>query len=133
MARSVVVAATSDESALLRRQAAFVAMATAEYFRDQGKSVLLVMDSVTRLAMAQREIARLRELDNPPVGDVHARGNDQAVDEFRTGNSESLVGHQRDLGPRPFGGPVQQFLDLARAGVRVNPDPHRSVPHPVRS
>ena len=56
MKRSVVVAATSDMPAPLRIRAAFVALAVAEYFRDQGKSVLLVMDSVTRLAMAQREI-----------------------------------------------------------------------------
>ena len=55
-ARSVVVAATSDRPALLRVRACFVALAVAEYFRDQGKDVLLVMDSATRLAMAQREI-----------------------------------------------------------------------------
>lgn len=54
--RSVVVAATSDRPAPLRIRACFVAMAVAEYFRDQGARVLLVMDSVTRLAMAQREI-----------------------------------------------------------------------------
>jgi flagellum-specific ATP synthase len=54
--RSVVVVATSDLPAPLRIRAAFVAVAVAEYFRDGGKSVLLVMDSVTRLAMAQREI-----------------------------------------------------------------------------
>ncbi len=56
MARSVVIAATSDRPAPLRVRACFVALAVAEYFRDQGANVLLVMDSVTRLAMAQREI-----------------------------------------------------------------------------
>ena len=52
----MVVAATSDAPAPLRIRAAFVALAAAEYFRDRGRSVLLVADSVTRLAMAQREI-----------------------------------------------------------------------------
>ena len=56
LARSVVVVATSDMPAPLRIRAGWVAIAISEYFRDQGKSVLLVMDSVTRLAMAQREI-----------------------------------------------------------------------------
>jgi flagellum-specific ATP synthase len=54
--RSVVVCATSDRPAPLRVRACFVALAVAEYFRDQGANVLLIMDSVTRLAMAQREI-----------------------------------------------------------------------------
>jgi flagellum-specific ATP synthase len=56
LARSVVVVSTSNEPALLRVQAASTATAVAEYFRDQGKDVLLLMDSLTRFALAQREI-----------------------------------------------------------------------------
>ncbi|MEX2213100.1 MAG: FliI/YscN family ATPase [Phycisphaeraceae bacterium] len=56
MKRSVVVCATSDEPALLRIRAAVVATAVAEYFRDQGLNVLLLMDSVTRLCQAQRQV-----------------------------------------------------------------------------
>jgi len=56
MARSVVVVATSDEPALMRRNAAYLTLALAEYFRDQGKSVLCMIDSITRFAMSQRDI-----------------------------------------------------------------------------
>jgi flagellum-specific ATP synthase len=54
--RSVIVCATSDKPALVRLKGAFTATAIAEYFRDQGKKVILMMDSVTRFAMAQREV-----------------------------------------------------------------------------
>lgn len=54
--RSVIVCATSDRPALVRLKGAFTATAIAEYFRDQGKKVILMMDSVTRFAMAQREV-----------------------------------------------------------------------------
>ncbi|MBI9081812.1 MAG: FliI/YscN family ATPase, partial [Pseudodesulfovibrio sp.] len=56
MARSVLVVATSDKSPLIRMRAAYAATAIAEFFRDKGKDVLLMMDSVTRFAMAGREV-----------------------------------------------------------------------------
>jgi flagellum-specific ATP synthase len=56
LARSVVVVATSDETALMRRQAGYLTLAIAEYFRDCDQHVLLLMDSITRFAVAQREI-----------------------------------------------------------------------------
>ena len=65
LAKSVLVLATSDESPLLRRQAAYVTMAVAEYFRDENKDVLCMMDSITRFAMAQREIAL--SIGEPPA------------------------------------------------------------------
>src|SRR5262249_57883087 len=57
MARSVVFVSTSDEPPMMRVRAALAAAAAAEYFRDRGKDVLFMMDSVTRVAMALREVA----------------------------------------------------------------------------
>lgn len=76
MARSVIVTATSDQSALMRRRCALSAMAVAEHFRDQGLHVLLLTDSVTRFAEAHREVAlaggEIASLRGYPPSTAHA-------------------------------------------------------------
>ena len=87
LARSVVVVATSDTPALVRIKGAMVATAIAEYFRDRGLKVMLMMDSVTRFAMAQREVGLA--IGEPPATKGHAvgiRASSEALE--RSGTSE---------------------------------------------
>lgn len=88
MKRSVLVVATSDQPAMLRLKCAMAATAIAEYFRDQGKDVLLMMDSLTRFAMAQREIGLAS--GEPPVARGYTPSIYTAMPKLleRTGNFE---------------------------------------------
>src|SRR5260370_27029702 len=85
MAKSVVVVATSDQTPLMRVRAAQVAITIADAFRDHGANVLLMMDSLTRLAMAQRELGLA--LGEPPS----ARGYTPAVFRLLAGTGERLA------------------------------------------
>ena len=89
--KSVLVVACSDESALMRRQAVYTATTIAEYFCQQGKNVLLFMDSITRFAMAQREISL--SLGEPPT----ARGYTPSVFSLLPGIIER-TGNFKDQG-----------------------------------
>lgn len=88
MARSVLVVATSDETAMMRSKCAIVATAISEYFKDKGKSVLLMMDSLTRFAMAQREVGLA--IGEPPVSRGYTPSIYTALPKLleRTGNFE---------------------------------------------
>jgi flagellum-specific ATP synthase len=91
MARSIIVAATSDQSPLARRRCAWTAMAVAEHFRDQGLQVLLLIDSVTRFAEAHREVAI-------------AAGEQSGMGGFPPSTSALIMGLAERAGPGPEGG-----------------------------
>ncbi|WP_290687559.1 MULTISPECIES: FliI/YscN family ATPase [unclassified Haematobacter] len=104
MARAVVVAATSDQSPLLRRRAAWTAMAVAEHFRDAGKQVLLLMDSVTRYAEAHREIAL-------------ASGEPPSLRGFPPSTSQMITALAERAGPGPKGaGDITAIFSVLVAG-----------------
>ena len=104
MARSVLVAATSDQSALMRRSCALTAMAVAEHFRDRGLHVLLLIDSVTRFAEAHREVAL-------------AGGEDASLRGFPPSLSQAIMGLAERAGPGPEGkGDITAVFSVLVAG-----------------
>lgn len=104
MARSVVVAATSDHSALTRRRCAWAAMAVAEHFRDQGLHVLLLADSITRFAEAHREVAL-------------AAGESAALRGFPPSLNQAIMGLAERAGPGPEGaGDITAVFSVLVAG-----------------
>jgi flagellum-specific ATP synthase len=104
MARSIIVAATSDQSPLVRRSCAPAAMAVAEHFRDQGLQVLLLVDSITRFAEAHREVAL-------------AGGEDASLRGYPPSLSQAIMGLAERAGPGPQGsGDITAIFSVLVAG-----------------
>jgi flagellum-specific ATP synthase len=104
LARSVVVAATSDQSPLMRRSCALTAMAVAEHFRDEGRQVLLLVDSITRFAEAHREVAL-------------AGGEDASLRSYPPSLSQAIMGLAERAGPGPIGsGDITAVFSVLVAG-----------------
>lgn len=104
MARSVIVTATSDQSPLMRRMCAMTAMAVAEHFRDQGKHVLLLVDSITRFAEAHREVAL-------------AGGEGALLGGFPPSLTQAIMGLAERAGPGPEGsGDITAVFSVLVAG-----------------
>ncbi len=104
MARSVVVAATSDQSPLVRRRCAWAAMAVAEHFRDQGLHVLLLADSITRFAEAHREVAL-------------ASGEDASLRGYPPSTAHMIMALAERAGPGPEGsGDMTAIFSVLVAG-----------------
>jgi flagellum-specific ATP synthase len=104
MARAVIVAATSDKSPLLRRRCAWAAMVVAEYFRDQGRQVLFLADSITRFAEAHREVAL-------------AAGEPPSYRGFPPSLSQQIMALAERAGPGPEGkGDITAIFSVLVAG-----------------
>ncbi|MDQ1258020.1 MAG: flagellum-specific synthase [Candidatus Hydrogenedentes bacterium] len=163
LARSVVVVATADEPALLRLKGAYVATAIAEWFREQGFDVMLMMDSITRFAMAQREIGLA--VGEPPTtkgyppsvysllpkllerAGTSARGSitgfyavlveaDDLNDPIGDATRSILDGHvalSRDLASRGHYPPVDVLNSISRSMIDVTSEQHQRYAQRMRA